>query len=217
MQHCRIKRKKRYAVDILLLYIFETPADYHSESDESLVSEINKGSEVAFETLTARLKPLILHCSSRYPHLDKQEVYQDALILLYQTALKFNEEKCVSFRPYYLKVLHYRLIDWARKERQYRLFISMQQPIHEQTSDQTLEETLRDSKPSPESDSIYKELWLLINPVTLGLSPFEYKLLKHLLAGRNLIEVMELEEKSERIVRNAHARLRRKVLSQLMR
>jgi len=204
-------------VDILLLYIFENPADYQAESIESLVSKIKTGSEVAFESLSVRLKPLILHCSSRYPSLDKQEVYQDALILLYHSALKFNEEKCGSFQPYYLKILHYRLIDWARKNRQHRLCISMQQPIHEQVSEQTLEETLSDLKPSPENDSIYKELWLLINPVTLGLSPFEYKLLKHLLNGQDIVEVMEQEKKSERVVRNAHARLKRKVLSQLMR
>ncbi|TDM00889.1 RNA polymerase sigma factor [Macrococcus carouselicus] len=204
-------------MNILLSYIFELSADYYTESDELLVSKVKTGNDSAFECLSVRMKPLIYHYGLRYPSLEIQEIHQDALILLYHSALQFDEEKCGKFQPYYLKMLHYRLVDWARKDRQYRYTMSLQQPLHQEVSDQSLEEILSDCKPTPENISIYKELWLSINPVTLGLSPFENQLLKHLIAGDGLLEVMEKEKKTERMVRNAYTRLKNKILSQLMR
>ncbi|GGB11403.1 hypothetical protein ERX37_10180 [Macrococcus hajekii] len=204
-------------MNILLTYIFEPLADYSAKNDETLVSEIKKGNEPAFELLSVRMKPLIYHCGLRYPLLDIEEVHQDALILLYQSALQYDEEKCGIFQPYYLKLLHYRLVDWARKNRQHRHMMSLQQPLHVELSDQPLEAMLSDYKPTPENISLYKELWLSINPVTLGLSPLEHQLLKHLIAGDDITEFMRKQKKTERMVRNAHTRLKNKILSQLMR
>ncbi|TDM12023.1 sigma-70 family RNA polymerase sigma factor [Macrococcus lamae] len=203
----------------LTFILFETEELYETKTDEELVAEIKCGSEQSFELLVVRMRLLILTYLSRHSRIDGDELYQEALILLYHAAIDYDSAKCDTFKPYYLRLLQYRIIDWIRKEKQRTRIpvVSLDAPLSADEG-RTLKEELGDySQASPESISIYKELSEQINPVTLGLSPLEYRMAKHLLAGLTLSEISILEDRAERIVRNAHQRLKQKVLSHLMR
>lgn len=196
-------------------FIFETKASYITASDEELVAAAKIGQEEAFELLAARMKMLILHYTARYRNRD--ELYQNALILLYESVMDYEAEKCHQFKPYYLKLLGYRVIDWLRHERR------MNQPnivsLYDTANDtRMLVEEICDYKQcSPEQTSLYNELLSHINPVSLGLSALEYRLAQALLNGETIEEFANRERRTEYTVRNASNRLKKKVLSQLIR
>ncbi|WP_246143142.1 sigma factor [Macrococcus equipercicus] len=204
---------------MLTFILFETEERYETKSDEQLITELKAGDEQAFELLVVRMRMLILTYLSRHRAIDNDDLYQEALILLYHTAIDYDRAKCDTFKPYYLRLLQYRIIDWIRKE-QNRLkipLISLDAPLSGD-KERTLTEELGDyTQASPESVSIYNELSAQLDPVTLGLSPLEYRMAKHLIAGRTLEEISACEDRDERIIRNAYHRLKQKVLGHLMR
>lgn len=202
----------------LTFFVFETQETYMT--DELLVRAVKRGEEEAFETLVARLRMMIYHSISRHCPRSDDEYYQEALVLLYQSALQYDADKCDQFRPYYLKRLKFRLIDMLRKEQRTNKFIwmSLDAPLSDEDSARSLKDELNDPcMPTPEVLSIYNELKRDINPVTLGLSPLEYRVVTYLLNGLSLSEMAEKENRDVRVMRNAFNRLKQKVLSYLMR
>ncbi len=202
----------------LTFVLFETEERYETKTDEQLVADIQAGDERSFERLVVRMRLLILTYVRRH-QMDDDELYQEALILLHQAAVDYDQLKCDTFKPYYLRLLRFRMIDWARKERsrQKVAMVSLDAPLSEDESRTLIDELNDYSQLSPEEVSIYNELSSQLNPVTLGLSPLEHRMAKHLLSGLTIEEICVLEDRTERIIRNAHQRLKHKVLSQLMR
>lgn len=202
----------------LTFYVFETQETY--STDELLVQAVKRGEEDAFESLVARMRMLIYHSISRYCPRSDDEYYQEALVLLYHSAMNYDPMKCDQFKPYYLKRLKFRLIDILRKEQRTHKFVavSLDEPLGDGENARALKDELNDpGVPTPEVMSIYNELKMDINPVTLGLSPLEHRIVIYLLSGLSFSEMAEKENKDIRVVRNAFNRLKQKVLSHLMR
>ncbi|WP_161628802.1 sigma-70 family RNA polymerase sigma factor [Thalassobacillus devorans] len=69
--------------------------------------------EINFENQLEKYKLMIYKFIHKYPYLDKEELYQEGLITLYETMETFQESRS-SFSTYLYYKLNYRFIDLYR-------------------------------------------------------------------------------------------------------
>lgn len=195
----------------LAMIIFEAESSYDI-SDETLVERIKAGDEFAFETLVGRMKYLIRAITTGYQYSD--DYYQNGLILLYEACTKYDARRCDKFRPYYLQLLKYRLKDWQRAHAK---IMHIQMISTDTDEEKDMLNNIPDRNPNPENVAVYNDLLKKVDPVTLQLSPLEYRLAKKLIDGYTLEEVVKEHPDKKQTLTNAYHRLKQKVILHLMR
>ncbi len=115
---------------------------YKAVSDESLVKEISKGNQEAFQALISRYEQKAYHLALRYTRnlQDAEEVLQDAFTVVYRKARSFEGKS--TFSSWFYRVTVNAALMKIRKRRQQKYSLLEDDPasksvlLHSSNSDQ---------------------------------------------------------------------------------
>lgn len=194
--------------------ICEEQTMYQLKPVENIVSDIQQGDIDAFDSLVARLRNGIEVNIRKVTFTDHDALYQESLITLYQAVQIYDPEKSDSFERFYFYHLKYALLDYVRhlqKERK-RPLISLHTMMSDE--DRMLEESIQDMAaldPGVESELV--DLESRMTPISLKLSPLEYRVLEYLKEQMPPKAMTAIENESLKTIHNTIARLKVKVKS----
>lgn len=86
-------------------------------TDEELILKFKQGNESCFNELMQRYKPLIESTSRRYiiSNMEREDLVQEARIVLYEAITKFCQDKKVPFAAFYKRLLYNRICVLMRR------------------------------------------------------------------------------------------------------
>lgn len=173
-------------------------------SDDEIIKKINSGDYELLHIIMQRYNSVILYYAGKYcPEMYREDAVQEASFALYSAVKSFNPQKS-SFRTFATLCIKRSVISVIKnQQRQKNIPDELMSPIDE------LE--IADTN-SPEKIFFEREdLESLKCNIKLELSPLEYEVLQHHLAGDSYRAIAEKLGISEKSVNNALSRIRRKL------
>ncbi|MGI6392860.1 MAG: RNA polymerase sigma factor [Candidatus Izemoplasmatales bacterium] len=130
--------------------------NFRDHNDFEIISLIKQGSEEAFALMIAKYNFLIAKKIKKFNLVSEfDDCHQEALLVLYKSALRFDERYAKSFTRYFERNLENRLISVIRKRKSYGKFLATKSRI-------LVEDTLNEAPGPIYSDkdikNVFKEL-----------------------------------------------------------
>ncbi len=200
------------------------------QSDIELVKIAQQGDDKALEALLGRYKNLVRAKARSYflVGADTEDIIQEGMIGLYKAIRDYSADTNVenqrkasfsSFADMCVTRQIITAIKAATRQKHIPLnsYISLSQPVFENDSEQTYEETLPGSiKFDPENIYIGRESYLdLMEKINKSLSKLEMSVFREYMSGKSYIEIAETLEKPVKSVDNALQRIKGKLVSEL--
>lgn len=192
----------------------------HLLDDEEVLRLIENGNTRALELLIQRYKGLVWMKSQTYflTGGDREDIIQEGLIGLYRAICDYDSTKSHSFRGFAELCITRQIITAikaATRQKHIPLnsYVSLNKPIFEEDSDQTLIDTIAETKVvDPQSVLLNREKYGFIEAkLSESLSCFEQKVLRFYLEGYTYQEISENLKRHVKSVDNALQRIKRKL------
>ena len=187
-----------------------TQPEYEHSSDEELVRAFQGGNADAFPALVARYLKLVRvkACSFREIFsLEREDLYQEGLLGLFDAANSFTADGGASFETYAGRCINNRIVSAVRRSSSRKnSFLNHAVPIEEAETvgadDTSDPQALLESR---------DEMNRMLENVHISLSPFERKVLSLYLGGYKRAEIEARLGIPVRAFDNAMARVRKKL------
>ncbi|MGN0478251.1 MAG: sigma-70 family RNA polymerase sigma factor [Hominenteromicrobium sp.] len=184
--------------------------EYAQSRDEELVRAFQEGNADVFSELVARYLKLvrIKACSFREIFsLEREDLYQEGLLGLFDAANSYTEDGGASFETYAGRCISNRIVSAVRRSSSRKnSFLNHAIPIEE------VEAVGADDTSDPQALLESRdEMDRMLDTVHISLSPFERKVLSFYLGGYKRSEVEGRLGISARAFDNAMARVRKKL------
>ena len=194
----------------------ETSEVYQTKSVDELVSALQQGHIEVFDDLVKRMRNSIEVYVRKYYYIERDIVYQQCLITLYKTALKYDKTRSDSFELYYFSMLKYYLLTMASRERRKMEFDVVSIDSEDAYNRPLVEQIADTNSVRPEVESEVRALIEELTPVNLQLSPLEHKVLKYAKEGMTVQVMALLEQESVKTIQNTIARIKNKVRKHIL-
>ena len=113
--------------------------NFRDHNDFEIISLIKQGSEEALALMVEKYKYLIAKKIKKFNLVSQfDDCYQEALLILYKSTVRFDERYAKSFTRYFERNLENQLISLVRKQRTYGKFLATKSRI---LADQTIKES----------------------------------------------------------------------------
>lgn len=197
---------------------------YENLTDEQLAEQAQAGDLGASEYLIRKYKEMVRRRAQLYFIMgaDGDDVIQEGMIGLFKAIKSYSRGKEATFRTFAELCINRQIITAIklasrRKHSPLNTSISLNKPLAEGDTEDTLEETLRsDSNSEPETQLMLKDVVeaIITNEGKL-FSPFEMQVWNEYLQGKDYKEIAQALGKSVKAVDNAIQRTKRKILTYL--
>lgn len=194
----------------------ETSEVYQTKSVDELVCALQQGHIEVFDDLVKRMRNSIEVYVRKYYYIERDIVYQQCLITLYKTALKYDKMRSDSFELYYFSMLKYYLLTMASRERRKPKFDVVSIDSEDAYNRPIVEQIADTNSVRPEVESEVRALIEELTPVNLQLSPLEHKVLKYAKEGMTVQVMALLEEESVKTIQNTITRIKNKVRKHIL-
>lgn len=197
---------------------------YEQLTDEQLAEQAQAGDLGASEFLIRKYKEMVRRRAQLYFIMgaDGDDVIQEGMIGLFKAIKSYSGEKEAAFRTFAELCINRQIITAIklanrRKHSPLNTSISLNRPLAEGDTEDTLEETLRsDSNSEPENQLVLKDVVeAIITNEGKIFSPFEMKVWNEYLQGKDYKEIARTLGKSAKAVDNAIQRTKKKILTYL--
>jgi RNA polymerase sporulation-specific sigma factor len=188
--------------------------------EECVVEKARDGSVDAQEFLIRRYKNFVRLKAKSYFLIgaDKEDIIQEGMIGLFKAIRDYKVEKCPSFKAFAELCITRQMITAVKaatrqKHMPLNSYVSLDQPLHDDESDQTLLDVVAmDFNSDPAHLLISREtVGLIESKMTEVLSDFELKVLNAHLDGRNYHEIAKDLDRHAKSIDNALQRIKRKL------
>lgn len=197
---------------------------YEQLTDEQLAEQAQAGDLGASEFLIRKYKEMVRRRAQLYFIMgaDGDDVIQEGMIGLFKAIKSYSGEKEAAFRTFAELCINRQIITAIklanrRKHSPLNTSISLNRPLAEGDTEDTLEETLRsDSNSEPENQLVLKDVVeAIITNEGKIFSPFEMQVWNEYLQGKDYKEIARTLGKSAKAVDNAIQRTKKKILTYL--
>lgn len=197
---------------------------YENLTDEQLAEQAQAGDLGASEYLIRKYKEMVRRRAQLYFIMgaDGDDVIQEGMIGLFKAIKSYSRGKEATFRTFAELCINRQIITAIklasrRKHSPLNTSISLNKPLAEGDTEDTLEETLRsDSNSEPETQLMLKDVVeAIITNEGKIFSPFEMQVWNEYLQGKDYKEIAQALGKSAKAVDNAIQRTKRKILTYL--
>ncbi len=192
-----------------------------SMSDEEVVHLAQNGISLAQEILFERYKSLIESKQRTYflAGADKDDVIQEGMLGFCKAIRDYSPKRMDCFRPFADICITRQIITAVKTSRRNKHTplnnsISLQQHVHEEHSEITLQDMLPDSKSTQQfiDENNNNEISNIYYIIRGGLTPLENKVLELYLDGKSYGEMSELLQCGTKSIDNALQRIKKKLL-----
>lgn len=198
------------------LTLCEQSSPYAVMTLEEIVYEIQNGNLDYFEALVVRMQNGMEVYIRKYYYIERSIVYQQCLITLYETALKYKKERNDSFERYYYHMLKFALLNMMKQNKGVRDIEEISIDMVDHYNRPVAEHIIDVNALRPEVMSEYHALTDALTPVNLKLSLLESKVLGYVQEGLSIKAMALLEDESIKTIQNAIVRLKRKIRKHLL-
>lgn len=197
---------------------------YENLTDEQLAEQAQTGDLGASEYLIRKYKEMVRRRAQLYFIMgaDGDDVIQEGMIGLFKAIKSYSSGKDAAFRTFAELCINRQIITAIkqasrRKHSPLNTSISLNKPLAEGETEDTLEETLRsDSNSEPETQLMLKDVVeAIITNEGKIFSPFEMQVWNEYLQGKDYKEIAQVLGKSAKAVDNAIQRTKKKILTYL--
>ena len=197
---------------------------YENLTDEPLAEKAQTGDLGASEYLIRKYKEMVRRRAQLYFIMgaDGDDVIQEGMIGLFKAIKSYSSGKDAAFRTFAELCINRQIITAIkqasrRKHSPLNTSISLNKPLAEGETEDTLEETLRsDSNSEPETQLMLKDVVeAIITNEGKIFSPFEMQVWNEYLQGKDYKEIAQVLGKSAKAVDNAIQRTKKKILTYL--
>ena len=197
---------------------------YENLTDEQLAEQAQTGDLGASEYLIRKYKEMVRRRAQLYFIMgaDGDDVIQEGMIGLFKAIKSYSSGKDAAFRTFAELCINRQIITAIkqasrRKHSPLNTSISLNKPLAEGETGDTLEETLRsDSNSEPETQLMLKDVVeAIITNEGKIFSPFEMQVWNEYLQGKDYKEIAQVLGKSAKAVDNAIQRTKKKILTYL--
>lgn len=197
---------------------------YEKLTDEQLAKQAQAGDLGASEYLIRKYKEMVRRRAQLYFIMgaDGDDVIQEGMIGLFKAIKSYSSGKEATFRTFAELCINRQIITAIklasrRKHSPLNTSISLNKPLAEGDTEDTLEETLRsDSNSEPETQLMLKDVVeAIITNEGKIFSPFEMQVWNEYLQGKDYKEIAQALGKSAKAVDNAIQRTKKKILTYL--
>ena len=197
---------------------------YENLTDEQLAEQAQTGDLGASEYLIRKYKEMVRRRAQLYFIMgaDGDDVIQEGMIGLFKAIKSYSSGKDAAFRSFADLCINRQIITAIkqasrRKHSPLNTSISLNKPLAEGETEDTLEETLRsDSNSEPETQLMLKDVVeAIITNEGKIFSPFEMQVWNEYLQGKDYKEIAQVLGKSAKAVDNAIQRTKKKILTYL--
>ncbi|WP_211272849.1 RNA polymerase sporulation sigma factor SigH [Domibacillus antri] len=195
-------------------------ANYNKLKDEDLVELVHSGDSDSSEFLINKYRNFVRAKASRYFLIggDKEDIVQEGMIGLFKAIRDFREDKLISFMAFAELCITRQMITAIKtatrqKHSPLNSYVSLNKPIYDEGSDQTLMDVISGAK-------IMDPAILIINREEARdieqkmdelLSEFERKVWDFYMEGRSYIEISKELNTHVKSIDNAIQRVKRKL------
>lgn len=201
-----------------------TKNDFSKMSDEEIVILAKENDSPALDYLFEKYKNFVKARARTYFLIgaDREDIIQEGMFGLYKAIRDFKPDKLASFKAFAEICITRQMITaikTATRQKHIPLnsYVSLNKPIYDEESDQTLLDTLVEKNTfDPEEIVINKEHFSFIEEkVSQILSKLEKNVLSLYLDGKSYCEIGKALGKSEKSIDNALQRIKRKISKSL--
>ncbi len=189
-------------------------------SDEEIVELAQQGDQAAVEYLVDKYRNFVRAKARSYFLIgaDKEDIIQEGMIGLFKAIRDYKTDKLTSFRAFAELCITRQIITaikTATRQKHIPLnsYVSLNKPIYDEESDQTLMDILSTTKiTNPEEIIISREEFIFIER-KMGeiLSSLEWKVLMAYLEGKSYQEIAVELKRHVKSIDNALQRVKRKL------
>lgn len=193
---------------------------FHILEDEEVLQLVGQGETRALDFLIQKYKKLVWTKTQTYFLIggDREDIFQEGLIGLYRAICDYDPEKSSSFRGFAELCITRQIITAIKaatrqKHGPLNTYVSLDKPIFEEGSEQTLIDTIAESTAlDPQSILLDQERYMYIE-VRLSelLSGLERKVLDLYVEGYTYQEISEELKRHVKSIDNALQRIKRKL------
>ncbi|MEI3613922.1 RNA polymerase sporulation sigma factor SigH [Pseudogracilibacillus sp. SO30301A] len=198
----------------------EKNASFHSLIDEEVLSHVQQGNEIAIEYLIKKYERIVRKKANTYFLIgsDRDDVVQEGLIGLYKAICDYDENKRSSFKSFAELCITRQIITSIKsatrlKHTPLNSYVSFYQPVHDESSEQILLDTIYCPESEDPSDLLVnREKYQSIQAQLMkALTKLEWDVLYLYFQGCSYEEIAAKLKRQEKSIDNALQRVKRKV------
>lgn len=154
---------------------------------QTLVEKAKKGDKESMAQLIQNMHPLIYSAIRRYgKDSDKEDLYQEACIILIESVYSYEPERGVAFLTYIKKRIYYGIFNRTRNN---TCYVSINQPLEDGETN-TLEDIIEDPNAQVEQKIIDNEEKDRLMSAISHLSPKQRQVIElHYMSGMTLKDI----------------------------